>query len=208
MSLFSRKKNGSIYYVNISSDNYFLGGSALGQIIGSIGKKCPSVKNSKFFVKTFNTIQDLIRKKQIIAGHDIGSGGLITTIMEMCFASVNVGAEIDISEIGNDDIIKKLFSENAGLVFQSVDESIEKNLIENSIEFYKIGEVVEGDNLVVTNENKKYTFNISEYRDVWFKTSTILDRKQTANQLADVRFNNYKKQPLNFTFPKKFSGKI
>ena len=203
-----KKKNGSIYYVNISSDNYFLGGSALGQIIGLIGKKCPSVKNPKFFVKTFNTIQELIGKKQIIAGHDIGSGGLITTIMEMCFASVDIGAEIDISEIGDDDIIKKLFSENAGLVFQSVDDSIEKNLIENSIEFYKIGKVVEGDNLTVLNKNKKYTFNISEYRDVWFKTSTILDRKQTANQLADVRFNNYKKQPLNFTFPKKFNGNI
>ena len=60
----------------------------------------------------------------------------------------------------------------------------------------------------MSNENKKYTFNISEYRDVWFKTSTILDRKQTANQLADVRFNNYKKQPLNFIFPEKFSGNI
>ena len=203
-----KKKNGSIYYINISADNYLLGGSALGQIIGLIGKKCPSVKNPKFFVKTFNTIQELIGKKQIIAGHDIGSGGLITTIMEMCFASVNIGAEIDISEIGDDDIIKKLFSENAGLVFQSVDDSIEKNLIENSIEFYKIGEVVEGDNLTISNKNKKYTFNISEYRDVWFKTSTILDRKQTANQLADVRFNNYKKQPLNFTFPKKFNGNI
>jgi len=203
-----KKNNGSIYYINISSDNYFLGGSALGQIIGSIGKKCSSVKNPKLFVKIFNTIQELIVKKQIVAGHDVGSGGLITTIMEMCFASVNVGAKIDISKISNDDIIKKLFSENVGLVFQSIDDSVEKNLIENSIEFYKIGEVVESDNLIVSNENKKYTFNISEYRDVWFKTSTILDRKQTANQLADVRFNNYKKQPLNFIFPEKFSGNI
>jgi len=203
-----KKNNGSIYYINISSDNYFLGGSALGQIIGSIGKKCPSVKNPKLFVKTFNTIQELIVKKQIVAGHDVGSGGLITTIMEMCFASVKVGAKIDISEISDDDIIKKLFSENVGLVFQSIDDSVEKNLIENSIEFYKIGEVVESENLIVSNENKKYTFNISEYRDIWFKTSTILDRKQTANQLADVRFNNYKKQPLNFIFPEKFSGNI
>ena len=203
-----KKNNGSIYYINISSDNYFLGGSALGQIIGSIGKKCSSVKNPKLFVKIFNTIQELIVKKQIVAGHDVGSGGLITTIMEMCFASVNVGAKIDISKISNDDIIKKLFSENVGLVFQSIDDSVEKNLIENSIEFYKIGEVIENDNLIVSNENKKYTFNISEYRDVWFKTSTILDRKQTANQLADVRFNNYKKQPLNFIFPEKFSGNI
>ena len=123
--------------------------------------------------------------------------------MEMCFASVKVGAKIDISEISDDDIIKKLFSENVGLVFQSIDDSVEKNLIENSIEFYKIGEVVESENLIVSNQNKKYTFNISEYRDIWFKTSTILDRKQTANQLADVRFNNYKKQPLNFIFPEK-----
>ena len=203
-----KKNNGSIYYINISSDNYFLGGSALGQIIGSIGKKCSSVKNPKLFVKIFNTIQELIVKKQIVAGHDVGSGGLITTIMEMCFASVNVGAKIDISKISNDDIIKKLFSENIGLVFQSIDDSVEKNLIENSIEFYKIGEVVESEDLIVSNENKKYTFNISEYRDVWFKTSTILDRKQTANQLADVRFNNYKKQPLSFIFPEKFSGNI
>ena len=203
-----KKNNGSIYYINISSDNYFLGGSALGQIIGSIGKKCPSVKNPKLFVKTFNMIQELIVKKQIVAGHDVGSGGLITTIMEMCFASVKVGAKIDISEISDDDIIKKLFSENIGLVFQSIDDSVEKNLIENSIEFYKIGEVVESENLIVSNQNKKYTFNISEYRDIWFKTSTILDRKQTANQLADVRFNNYKKQPLNFIFPEKFSGNI
>ena len=203
-----KKNNGSIYYINISSDNYFLGGSALGQIIGSIGKKCSSVKNPKLFVKTFNTIQELIVKKQIVAGHDVGSGGLITTIMEMCFASVKVGAKIDISEISDDDIIKKLFSENVGLVFQSIDDSVEKNLIENSIEFYKIGEVVESENLIVSNQNKKYTFNISEYRDIWFKTSTILDRKQTANQLADVRFNNYKKQPLNFIFPEKFSGNI
>jgi phosphoribosylformylglycinamidine synthase len=49
------------------------------------------------FSKThFNTIQNLIKEDQIVAGHDIGSGGLITTLLEMCFADVNLGAKISI----------------------------------------------------------------------------------------------------------------
>jgi phosphoribosylformylglycinamidine synthase len=33
-------------------------------------------------------IQELIKDRQIAAGHDIGSGGLITTLLEMCFAMI------------------------------------------------------------------------------------------------------------------------
>jgi phosphoribosylformylglycinamidine synthase len=45
-------------------------------------------------------------------------------------------------------------------------------------------------------------------RDVWYKTSFLLDKKQTANNLAQDRFDNYKKQPLQYTFPNKFTGKL
>jgi phosphoribosylformylglycinamidine synthase len=44
-----------------------------------------------FLQKAFNTLQDLIKERKIKTGHDIGSGGLITTL-EMCFADVNLGA--------------------------------------------------------------------------------------------------------------------
>ncbi len=45
-------------------------------------------------------------------------------------------------------------------------------------------------------------------RDVWYKTSYLLDQKQTANGLAKDRFDNYKNQPLQYTFPSHFTGKL
>ena len=87
-----KKNYGSIYYLNLSQDEYKLGGSSFSQITGNIGIDTPTIKNSDFFKKTFNVIQDMIRKDHIVAGHDIGSGGLITSLLEMCFPSVNVSA--------------------------------------------------------------------------------------------------------------------
>ena len=49
---------------------------------------------------------------------------------------------------------------------------------------------------------------ISRLRDMWYKTSFLLDQKQTANGLAKDRFDNYKNQPLQFEFPKHFTGKL
>ena len=45
-------------------------------------------------------------------------------------------------------------------------------------------------------------------RDTWYKTSYLLDQKQTANGLAKARIDNFAKQPLQYTFPKHFTGKI
>ena len=36
----------------------------------------------------------------------------------------------------------------------------------------------------------------------------LLDKKQTANNLSEIRYQNYKNQPLDFKFPINFSGKI
>ena len=65
----------------------------------------------------------------IAAGHDIASGGLITTLLEMCFSDINLGAEIDLSSINQKDSIKLLFSENSGVVIQTHnDEEVEHQL--------------------------------------------------------------------------------
>jgi len=39
-------------------------------------------------------------------------------------------------------------------------------------------------------------------------TSVLLDKKQTSNNLAIERFNNFKNQPLKFVFPSKFNGNL
>jgi phosphoribosylformylglycinamidine synthase len=60
--------------------------------LNTIGKDAPTIKDAASS-KEFNTIQELILEDNILAGHDIGSGGLLP--FEMCFADNNLGAKID-----------------------------------------------------------------------------------------------------------------
>jgi phosphoribosylformylglycinamidine synthase len=203
-----QKNAGSIYYINISQDDFKLGGSSFAQILNKIGNDAPTVKDAGYVKTVFNTIQNLIKDEQIVAGHDVASGGLITTLLEMCFADNNLGAELDVSDLNEQDSHKLLFAENAGIVIQAKDSSIETILSEANIEFFNIGKVTESDTLSVINHKDVFTLTISRLRDVWYKTSYLLDQKQTANGLADDRFNNYKNQPLQYTFPKHFTGKL
>ncbi|MFT7073855.1 MAG: phosphoribosylformylglycinamidine synthase [Patiriisocius sp.] len=203
-----QKNAGNIYYINISQDDFKLGGSSLAQVLNKIGNDAPTVKSAAYVKIVFNTVQKLIKDKQIVAGHDVASGGLITTLLEMCFADNNLGAELDLSALAEKDSFKILFSENAGIVFQSRNASIETALNNANIEFFNIGKVTNSDVLSITNGTNMFPFTISSLRDVWYKTSYLLDQKQTANNLAKDRFENYKNQPLKYTFPKHFTGKL
>ena len=203
-----QKDSGPIYYINLSQDDFKLGGSSFAQIMNKIGNDTPTITNSSFVKSTFNVIQQLIKDDKIVAGHDVASGGLITTLLEMCFADTNLGAELDITALNQKDSFKILFAENAGIVFQAKDNSVENILTKASVEFFNIGKVVEGDTLSVINHNEVFTMTVSRLRDMWFKTSFLLDQKQTANGLAKDRFDNYKNQPLQYTFPNHFTGKL
>jgi phosphoribosylformylglycinamidine synthase len=201
-----RKSGGSIYYINLSGDRFKLGGSSLAQILNKVGSETPDIQDAAQFKATFNAIQQLIKAGKIQAGHDIGSGGLITTLLEMCFADRDLGASIDLSVLGDQDIIEKLFSENIGIVFQA-DESAEAVLTESGIAFHKIGTVNLASTLTVKDATGKWDFDIDHLRDVWFKTSYLLDQKQTGNGLAKERFDNYKHHVLRYKFPAQFDGK-
>ncbi|HLV47256.1 MAG TPA: phosphoribosylformylglycinamidine synthase, partial [Flavobacterium sp.] len=204
-----KKTAGSIYYINLSKDNFKLGGSAFAQILNKIGDEVPTITDAGYFKKAFNTVQQLILDNEIAAGHDIGSGGLITTLLEMCFSGNNLDADIDLTPLGEKDIVKTLFNENIAVVLQANnDESFERKLTENQIEFAKIGVPSEGQELKVIHFDENYEFSVSALRDVWFKTSYLLDQKQSKNGMADERYSNYKYQPLNFTFPTHFTGKL
>jgi phosphoribosylformylglycinamidine synthase len=196
-----------IYYINISQDDYKLGGSSFHQILNTIGNEAPDIKNPSFVKNTFNSIQGLIKADKITAGHDVASGGLITTLLEMCFADVHLGADFNITALEEEDSIKVLFAENSGIVFQA-DTSVESILSENNIEFFNIGKANNSGTVNIKNHEDTFSFEVSEMRDVWYQTSFLLDQKQTANNLAKDRFNNFKNQPLKYTFPKNFTGKL
>ncbi|MFA4869862.1 MAG: phosphoribosylformylglycinamidine synthase [Pedobacter sp.] len=202
-----QKNGGSIYYINLSNDTYKLGGSSFAQILNKVGNDTPDVKDAAQFKNVFNTIQQLIKEDKIQAGHDIGSGGLITTLLELCFADRDLGAKLDLSSLAEQDSIKLLFAENIGIVFQA-DASVENTLSANGITFHKIGEVSNTAALTIKNgDNTALNFDIDHLRDVWFKTSYLLDKKQSGAVKAKERYENYKNQVLKYTFPTQFDGK-
>ncbi|MDG2313820.1 MAG: phosphoribosylformylglycinamidine synthase [Flavobacteriaceae bacterium] len=201
-----QKEKQSIYYINFSQDTYKLGGSSLGQILGQVGAETPDVKDAEFVKNAFDTIQQLIQKNTVLAGHDVGSGGLITTLLEMCFADNQLGATLDLSSIKAPDLTHLLFSENMGIVFQA-DAAAEELLNQHFIPFHKIGTVTESNVLSIQYFEEQLEFDIAKYRDIWHKTSYLLDQKQSGAIKAKERFENYKHQRLSFKFPSSFDGK-
>lgn len=201
-----KRNGGDIYYLNLSKDSFKLGGSSFAQVLNKIGSEVPTIKDASYLKTAFNTFQDLIKADKIKAGHDVGSGGLITTLLEMCFADVNLGANFDLSALNENDSVKALFNENIAIVFQA-DSAIEAAFAKNDIEIIKIGSVVESDSVSIKNNTDSFTFSVSELRDTWYKTSFLLDSKQTQNGVSAERYKNYKNQPLQFTFPTQFDGK-
>nr|MCU0359587.1 phosphoribosylformylglycinamidine synthase [Bacteroidia bacterium] len=202
-----KRGGGYIYYLNLSQDHFKLGGSSFAQILNKIGAEVPSIKNANYFKTAFNVMQQLIKERKINVGHDVGSGGLITTLLEMSFAAVNLGAEYDLSVLKEKDSVKTFFNENIGLVFQA-EASVVSVFEQNKLEVFKIGEVREGNSITVKNYEDTFSFSVPEIRDVWYKTSFLLDTKQTKSGMAVERFVNYKSQPLQFNFPEHFDGKI
>ncbi len=202
-----QRNGGNIYYLNLSQDSFKLGGSSFNQTQNKVGNETPTIKNAAFFKKAFNTLQDLIKDRKIKAGHDIGSGGLITTLLEMCFADVNLGANFDLTNINEKDSTKLLFSENIAVVFQA-DAEVEAIFEANGIEIFNIGTVTNSDTISIVNHGDSYEFSSKKYREIWFETSFLLDQKQTKNGKSLERFENFANQPLQFTFPSHFNGKL
>jgi len=202
-------KSTSIYHVDFSFDQLRLGGSAFAQTLNKVGDDVPTVTDPDYFRDAFNAIQQLIRKGVIMAGHDISAGGLITTLLEMCFANVEGGMELNLDKIAETDLVKILFAENPGVVIQVANKDTQrfKDMMEDAgVGYVKLGHPCDERHILVNKDGATYQFGIDYLRDVWYSSSYLLDRKQVANGLAKERFNNYKQQPLEYKFNKNFTG--
>jgi phosphoribosylformylglycinamidine synthase len=204
-----------LYYINFSLDSFQLGGSAFAQTLNSIGNDVPTVLHTEYFKKTFNTVQDLIEQGLILAGHDISAGGMITTLLEMCFANANGGLTIDFKDLFHNYhpqyderfLLQILFSENPGIIIQAADkQAIESLLSEQGVRFAAIGHPVDKRQISIRGIEKP--FDIDELRDIWYRPSYLLDRLQSGEICARERFTNYKNQPLPFKFATNFKGSL
>jgi phosphoribosylformylglycinamidine synthase len=211
----------ALVYIPFTGCGFELGGSSFAQTLSQLGEKTPDATDAAYFAGAFAKVQDLICRGLILAGHDVAAGGLITTLLEMTFPVENVGLDIDLKQLGEDDPVRALFSERPGVVVQvrnceiakwrngekdqpstfNIQYSIFKDL--NAI---PLGKLIHERSLKVTLKNESFNFDIDALRDVWFKTSYLLDCGQSGETLALERFGNYKRQPLRFSFQERFTG--
>ena len=202
-------KNTHIYYIDFSFDSLKLGGSALAQVLNKLGNEVPTVKDVEYFRDAFNTVQEAIEQGLILAGHDISAGGMITALLEMCFANVEGGLEVNLDSISESDIVKILFAENPGILVQVKDKkAFEKLMTEAGVGFAEIAKPTDERHILVSKDGIQYHFGIDYMRDVWYSTSYKLDIKQSGNVCAGNRFENYKMQPLEVKYNKNFTGKL
>ena len=194
-------KHTTLYHIDFSFDDLRLGGSAFAQSRGFVGSDVPTVKNPEYFRDAFNAVQELINKGLILAGHDISAGGLITCLLEMCFANTEGGLEISVDKFKHTDLVKILFAENPAIVVQvrNKDKKEFKEILDEAgIGYVKIGQPAEERHILVEHDGQTYQFGIDYLRDVWYETSYLLDTKQSFNGCARQRYENYKEQPLEY----------
>ncbi len=197
----------SLLYIDFSNDTFKLGGSSFAQIVNQLGTDAPTVTDEAYFVKAFAAVQELINADKILSGHDVSSGGLITTLLEMCFPVPGVGLEVSLNELSSDHT-KALFSENAAIVIQVSDAAAIQSLLQNSgVKSVVIGKVVNERKLTFTGSELK-PLSVDALREKWFHTSYLLDKLQRSKGHAEKRRDNIFKQTLEYKFQPKFDGKL
>lgn len=147
------------YFKSCNNYIFLLGKHSLG-LGGSVLSKCLKLKNlqiPKFdieaAIKTYKFINTYNR--HIESAHDISDGGLITTVVEMCFTN-KFGVEI---EVDVEDILNFLFSEPVGCIVVEVDkknkEFFENKLLSEKVPYLFLGIVQQQPYILIKNKNKK-----------------------------------------------------
>ena len=201
----------ALYHIDFSFDQLRLGGSALAQTLGKVGSDVPTVTNPEYFRDAFNAVQELVKRGLLLAGHDISAGGLITTLLEMVFANTHGGLKVNLNRFEEEDIMKILFAENPGVVVQVSDKheaEFKKFLDEEGVGYIYIGVPCRERNLRIRKGEHEENLDIDQLCDTWYRSSYLLDRRQSMNGRAEARFENYKKQPVSLRLPQRFTGRL
>ncbi len=91
-----------------------LGGSALAQVHGALGRVPPDLDDPALLSGLWTAVQALNERSQLLAYHDRSDGGLVVTLCEMAFAS-RCGLDVVLPQA---QPASALFSEELGAVLQ------------------------------------------------------------------------------------------
>ena len=160
------KRDGSIWLIGKTKEEM---GASL--YYRSIGKDCPNIPKTDFdsFIPRMEQLIQAIEQGEVVACHDISTGGIAVAVIEMCMSGV--GANIGLGEDMRADV--EIFSESNGRWIVQVANGKEKGFARRFDYATRIGEV--GKNIAFSKDNDVIAeFEIDELRSAW--TRPVWDR--------------------------------
>ena len=178
------EKNTSILLIKLD-DNFRLAGSIFSEVTQSKYQSTPDIDDVSKFNKMFSTVQDLVKNKKILAMHDISDGGLVTTLLEMCFTK-KVGMRVNLEKVSN--LNQMMFSEEIGYVIQ-----IEKNYTDEIVKVFESNEIfvrniaeIQDKNFSIFNDNSEvYCESVIDLEKFWRETSHAIQSIRDNKAIAD-----------------------
>ena len=168
----------TLLFVDLGDGNQHLGGSALAQTFKQVGDSCPDT-DTAVLKRAFRVTQKLLRERLLLAGHDRSDGGLITTVLEMCFGGV-CGAELTFPAEAR--VLETLFNEELGLVMEVDDAKVEEvkaAYAAAEVPCVVIGRTTAADKVTVRfGEQEVLSQPMTTLRGLWMATSFELEKLQ------------------------------
>lgn len=173
-----------------------LGGSSLLQVYGQVGNNTPTVHDNLVLKGFLDSILELHKKDGIVAAyHDISDGGLLVTLLEMAFAS-RCGLNINATTQGQDNLLKELFNEELGAVFQISAAKLDefKSILAShgvSSDYIKVVATPDfaAQNIIVkSGDDVVYSNTRGQLQEVWSTTSYEMQKLRDNPNTAKEEF--------------------
>jgi len=187
--LLDTESDSELLLIDLGFGQNRMGGSCLAQVYNQIGNTAPNLDDSALFKSFFTVINQLNKDNLISAYHDRSDGGVITTLLEMAFAS-HCGLTIN-----TDSSIESLFNEELGCVIQvksenrqAVSDALNAAGLSNCT--HTIASINDADTIEITTNNSViYSQPRAELHALWSSTSYQIAKLRDNPDCAQQEFD-------------------
>jgi phosphoribosylformylglycinamidine synthase len=179
-----------------AADTKSLGGSAWAQIVGmDAEKRTPDMLDPSLMRRSFETVQALAQEGLVQACHDVSSGGLVTTVLEMAMSG-DAGARLTLpphSASSSASLMTEsaLFAEELGLVLELKPQDVVK--VRNALQSQQVPHLVIGAStlqreMVIVGDDGQEVLreDMDVLRAEWQATSFQLEKLQANPACIDA----------------------
>lgn len=176
-----QRPGNALILLDIGKGKNRLGGSALAQAYNQLGDECPDVDDADLLVRAFTAVQELVSKGLALGVHDIGDGGLFTTVLEMCMAS-RCGFSMNVS--CDSKALAELFNEELGIVLEvsctgDIDHKVADVLAQYAVPYRRVAITSHTSECTVWTrpDTVVWQSDIAALRSMWEATSNAVARR-------------------------------